>query len=73
MGENLTEEEKGRMLSYLATRFMTDLNSSHCTPLPPHKFILPWDPSVESEFVTVDTSKGEEGEEEEEKDEEAGE
>jgi len=69
VGENLTEEEKGRMLSYLATRFMTDLNSTHCTPLPPHKFILPWDPSVEAEFVTVDTSK----EEEEEKAEEAGE
>jgi len=65
VGENLSDEERGRMLCYLATRLMTDLNTTHCTPLPPHKFQLPWDPTVESEFVTVDTNKEVEEEEDE--------
>jgi len=65
LGDNMTEEEKGRMLCYLATRFMTDLNTTHCTPLPPHKFQLPWDPQVEAEFVTVAPSKVEMGEDSE--------
>jgi len=60
VGENLSDEDRGRMLCFLASRLMTDLNTTHCTPLPSHKFLLPWDPSVESEFVTVDTSKEEE-------------
>ena len=54
IGEGLTEEERGRMLCFLASKLMTDLNTTHCTPLPPHKFLLPWEPSVESEYVTVD-------------------
>eukprot|EP00092_Neocalanus_flemingeri_P037127 GFUD01040415.1.p1 GENE.GFUD01040415.1~~GFUD01040415.1.p1 ORF type:complete len:539 (+),score=179.12 GFUD01040415.1:238-1854(+) len=70
LGENLTEEEKGRMLSYLATKMMTDLNTTHCTPLPPHKFQQPWDPAVETEFVTVVASKVVEKEVEEEEEEE---
>jgi len=57
-GEKLSDEEKGRMLCYLATRFMTDLNTTHCTPLPAQKFLLPWDPAVETEFVTVEKGPG---------------
>jgi len=59
LGENLSEEDQGRMLCVLAAKFMTDLNTTHCTPLQPHKFILPWDASVEAEFVTVEANKEE--------------
>jgi len=68
IGEELSEEERGRMLSFLASKLMTDLNTTHCTPLPPHKFLLPWEPSVESDFVTVDTIDANKNEEEEESD-----
>lgn len=60
IGDKLTDEEKGRMLCFLASKLMTDLNTTHCTPLPPHKFQLPWDHlQLESEYVTVDPSKEE--------------
>ena len=68
IGEELSEEERGRMLCFLASKLMTDLNTTHCTPLPPHKFLLPWEPSVESDFVTVDTIDANKNEEEEESD-----
>jgi len=58
LGSMMTDEDKGRMLCYLATKYMTDLNTTHCTPLPAHKLTLPWDPSVDSEFVTVENSAG---------------
>lgn len=44
LGSGLTEDEKTRLLCYITTRLVTGLNTTHCTPLPPSKFQLPWSP-----------------------------
>jgi len=59
LGQEFSEEDKGRMLCFLATKFMIDLNTTHCTPLPPHKFQLPTDFTTESEFVTISKAEHE--------------
>ena len=45
LGSGLTEDEKTRLLCYITTRLVTGLNTTHCTPLPPSKFQLPWSPA----------------------------
>ena len=51
----LSEEMRARLLCYVASRILTTLNTTHCTPLPANKFQLPWSPgSNGSDFVKVD-------------------
>ena len=42
LGSGLTEDEKTRLLCYITTRLVTGINTTHCTPLPPNKFQIPW-------------------------------
>ena len=43
-GSGFTEDEKTRLLCYITTRLVTGINTTHCTPLPPNKFQMPWSP-----------------------------
>jgi len=45
LGSGLTEDEKTRLLCYITTRLVTGINTTHCTPLPPNKFQIPWSPT----------------------------
>jgi len=41
--ESLTDEEKEALLLYLASRLLTEVDTTHCTPLPTARFQVPWD------------------------------
>ena len=43
--EDLTEDERARLLCLITTKLLTTLNTTHCTPLPANKFTLPWSQS----------------------------
>ena len=47
-GEGVGEEERGRVLCFLTSQLMTDLPGTHCVPLPPANFSLPWSKPGES-------------------------
>lgn len=51
--DSLTEEERGRVLSWVASKLLTEVDTTHCTPLPTSKFQVPWDPAVDTEFVQL--------------------
>ncbi len=36
-------------------KYMSDLDSTHCTPLPRDHFLLPWDPATELAFETIES------------------
>ena len=58
-GESLTDDEKGRLLCYITTQLLTTLNTTHCTPLPPNKFQLPWVHSNQrGDFVKLENVAG---------------
>lgn len=42
MGSDLGEEEQTLILGFLASRLMTEVDTSHCTPLPTSHFLPPW-------------------------------
>lgn len=43
IGEGLDATVKIQLVLFLAKKHMVDFNSTHCTPLPPSLFQLPWD------------------------------
>ncbi|KAM7282053.1 phosphatidylserine lipase ABHD16A [Ixodes scapularis] len=43
IGEGLDATVKIQLVLFLAKKHMVDFNSTHCTPLPPSLFHLPWD------------------------------
>jgi len=45
--ESLTEEERGLLLAYLASKMLTEVDTTHCTPLPTARFQLPWDQAAD--------------------------
>ena len=47
-GEGVGEEDRGRVLCFLTSQLMTDLLGTHCVPLPPANFSLPWSKPGES-------------------------
>ena len=47
-GEGVGEEERGRLLCFLSSQLMTDLPGTHCVPLPPANFSLPWSKPAQS-------------------------
>lgn len=53
IGEDMEQETKEQLLIYLASKHMSEIDTSHCTPLPASHFTLPWDPAVDSQFVNV--------------------
>ncbi|XP_041369981.1 phosphatidylserine lipase ABHD16A-like [Gigantopelta aegis] len=42
IGDDWSQVEKNKMILYLASRYMEDFDSTHCTPLPPQFFKKPW-------------------------------
>ena len=38
---------------FQASKYMTEFDATHCTPLPVEKFVLPWDPVEKEAFVKV--------------------
>ncbi len=36
-------------------KYMSDVDSTHCTPLPRDHFLLPWDPATELAFATIES------------------
>lgn len=42
LGEHMTPEERQQMALYLAQKHLQNFEGTHCTPLPPHVFRLPW-------------------------------
>lgn len=44
IGKDMTDHERILMLLFLTRRYMKDLDSSHCTPLPVSLFSTPWSP-----------------------------
>lgn len=53
IGEDMDQQTKQQLLIYLASKHMSELDTSHCTPLPVSHFTLPWDPAIDSQFVNV--------------------
>ncbi|XP_067950199.1 phosphatidylserine lipase ABHD16A-like [Watersipora subatra] len=41
-GDSLSQPAKNQISLYLADKYMSDLTSTHCTPLPSEMFQLPW-------------------------------
>jgi len=42
IGTDYTDQQKTHMTLFLASRYMEDFDSTHCTPLPPNFFKTPW-------------------------------
>nr|CAD7256651.1 unnamed protein product [Timema shepardi] len=53
IGEHFDEDMKNQMALFLAQKYMVDFNSSHCTPLSPSLFRLPWDLASDLDYVKV--------------------
>ncbi|KAL3284192.1 hypothetical protein HHI36_018356 [Cryptolaemus montrouzieri] len=51
IGEEFGDLGKNRMALFLAHKHLKDFKSTHCTPLPPEMFQLPWEVNVESDYV----------------------
>ncbi|XP_064457359.1 phosphatidylserine lipase ABHD16A-like isoform X2 [Ornithodoros turicata] len=49
IGDSMQTEMKVQLLLFLARKHMIDFNSTHCTPLPPSLFQLPWNASTLTE------------------------
>ncbi|XP_056011672.1 phosphatidylserine lipase ABHD16A-like [Ostrea edulis] len=49
IGEDYSEEDKKKMVLYLASRYMVDFDSTHCNPLPATFFKTPWTPDSEDQ------------------------
>ena len=44
MGGELKTEEKAVVLGFIASKIMTEVDTTHCTPLPTSQFLEPWRP-----------------------------
>ena len=44
MGAELKLEEKSVVLGFIASKIMTEVDTTHCTPLPTSQFQEPWRP-----------------------------
>ena len=44
MGGELSTEEKAVVLGFIASKIMTEVDTTHCTPLPTSQFLQPWRP-----------------------------
>ncbi|XP_786661.3 phosphatidylserine lipase ABHD16A [Strongylocentrotus purpuratus] len=42
IGEDMTHARKVQLTLYLSTKYMTDFDSTHCSPLPASYFLPPW-------------------------------
>ncbi|XP_078502133.1 phosphatidylserine lipase ABHD16A [Lissotriton helveticus] len=42
VGEDMTAEGKRQLTLFLARKHMKNFDATHCTPLPPHEFQMPW-------------------------------
>lgn len=47
MGSNLEEEEQTRILCFLASKILTEVDTTHCTPLSTSHFQPPWQPPTQ--------------------------
>ncbi|XP_076057452.1 phosphatidylserine lipase ABHD16A isoform X2 [Oratosquilla oratoria] len=54
IGEDLEEEEKTRMVLFLASKYLVDFVSGHNTPLEVRFFRVPWTPIADTSYVQVD-------------------
>lgn len=54
IGEEMTEEEKSKMLLFLASKYLVDMDSFHNNPLDPSLFRMPWTPIQDTSYVQVD-------------------
>lgn len=43
LGEEFDEDMKAQMTLFLASKYLTDFRSGHCSPLPNNLFLPPWD------------------------------
>ncbi|XP_046996590.1 phosphatidylserine lipase ABHD16A [Schistocerca americana] len=53
LGEEFAKDLKIQMTLFLASKYMIDFRSSHCTQLPTNLFRMPWDLSPESDYVKI--------------------
>lgn len=53
LGIGLDAASRTQLTLFLASKFMTEFDAAHCTPLPVSHFILPWDPTENESFVKV--------------------
>jgi len=62
VGAELGEEQKEQMLIFLASKHMSEVDTTHCTPLPTSHFTPPWEPAIDSQYVNISaqSSGGEE-------------
>jgi len=56
IGDELSEEKKSNLIIYLVRKYMKDYKTTHCTPLPTEMFQMPWDVSIENDFVHLGPS-----------------
>ncbi|KAK7080616.1 Protein abhd16a [Halocaridina rubra] len=54
IGDDMTEDDKTKLILYLASKYMIDFNSSHNNPLDPSYFRKPWRLITDSSYVQVD-------------------
>ncbi|XP_070581655.1 phosphatidylserine lipase ABHD16A-like [Ptychodera flava] len=52
IGDDLEDDTKMKLLLFLATKYLSDFDSTHCTPLPASQFAMPW--MLDEEFVIYD-------------------
>ncbi|KAK9882835.1 hypothetical protein WA026_023450 [Henosepilachna vigintioctopunctata] len=51
IGETFKTVDKNKMALFLASKYMKDVKSTHCTMLPSEMFQLPWEVNVDSDYV----------------------
>ena len=55
LGKDVEPQGKQQLILFLASKYMVDFDSTHCTPLPTRYFNLPWDPlrNGDDSFVKI--------------------
>ncbi|CAL4067207.1 unnamed protein product, partial [Meganyctiphanes norvegica] len=54
IGEEMTDDEKTKMLLFLASKYLVDMDSFHNNPLDTSLFRMPWTPIQDTSYVQVD-------------------
>lgn len=57
IGESMSLQEKESLTLFLASKYLIDFDSTHCTPLPSSFLSNPWEASIDSAYVNIISNK----------------
>jgi len=53
LGQDMADDDREQLLIFLASKHLSEVDTTHCTPLPVSQFTLPWEPAIDSQYVNV--------------------